>query len=507
MSYDFDKSQKTVAKGPDKAGKALEGFLQESLMVIGFGFSAYLRSFYQRPLTSLFLTALLILLCSFIVFKAWHLHFLHWMDPDLLSVERLNKLYRFNFFQHAASLFTLFGGVIVMILGFRLRYIRTKYEKIFQSIGIENHLKETPIFLGRHDLGDGKTRYDFNSKNIPISLFKSKKEALEAAFAKHVDEVTFGRNQKYISIIFTKEKLTNFVSMHDFKEKLRLPRASFYIGQSNKGIVIQSIEDLPHAYFAGTTGSGKSVSLKGVLMSLLESCPHLQLYFLDLKKGLEGVDFEEAPNVKVIKEMDEAVDLLRRAKKEMDSRFSYLEKKKRKKIVPGEDPFDRIVIAIDESSVLHMKRDRHDPDYGKAIEARTLLDQIAKLSRAAAIHLLLATQKVDKEVIPTTVQENISGRMAFKANTLQGSLVVLGSKDALELPNVPGRAVWKVGNTLTVVQTPFVSPEDVRGCAQSIRDDFEAGRRRLLNPLINEPTQKKTRNVEIVSDVVQKESA
>ena len=129
----------------------------------------------------------------------------------------------------------------------------------------------------------------------------------------------------------------------------------------------------------------------------------------------------------------------------MKNRLKFLEVKKRKQIIHEKDCKDRIVLGVDECSVLYMNRNRFDNDYEASLEARQLADSIAKLSRAASIHMILATQKLDRQVLPTSVSENISGRLAFRANSLQGSLVVLGSKEASELPEIPGRAIWAFG--------------------------------------------------------------
>ena len=65
--------------------------------------------------------------------------------------------------------------------------------------------------------------------------------------------------------------------------------------------------------------------------------------------------------------------------------------------------------------------------------------------------------------------------MAFKANSLSGSLVVLGTKDAYALPEVRGRGVWNYGSKRIIVQAPYVSREDVKKCATEIIDDYESG--------------------------------
>lgn len=198
------------------------------------------------------------------------------------------------------------------------------------------------------------------------------------------------------------------------------------------------------------------------------------------------IDFVGAPNVKVIKTMDQAVHLLSLIEREMKNRFAYLEKSNRKQITPEEDKKDRIVVAVDEASVLYMTRSKHDPDYQASLDARRLADSISKLSRAAAIHLLIATQKLDRQVIPTSVSENISGRMAFRANSLQGSMIVLGSKDACELPEIPGRGIWSYGTRKMIIQSPYAAEEIIKERCEQVATLFKEGKRKMFNPMIGE---------------------
>jgi DNA segregation ATPase FtsK/SpoIIIE-like protein len=175
----------------------------------------------------------------------------------------------------------------------------------------------------------------------------------------------------------------------------------------------------------------------------------------------------------------------------MKSRFDYLEKSNRKQIIPEEDKKDRIVVAVDEASVLYMNRSKHDPDYQGSLDARRLADSISKLSRAAAIHLLIATQKLDRQVIPTSVSENISGRMAFRANSLQGSMIVLGSKDACELPEIPGRGIWSYGTKKMIIQSPYADEKTIKAKCSQVADLFKDGKRKLFNPMLGEVEKQK----------------
>jgi len=95
------------------------------------------------------------------------------------------------------------------------------------------------------------------------------------------------------------------------------------------------------------------------------------------------------------------------------------------------------------------------------------------------------------------VSENISGRMAFKANSLQGSLVVLGTRDALDLPEVKGRAVWNFGATKVIVQAPYMAESEVKECAEMAKREHLEGQRELLTPLLTEEAKPNNKESEI----------
>ncbi len=98
--------------------------------------------------------------------------------------------------------------------------------------------------------------------------------------------------------------------------------------------------------------------------------------------------------------------------------------------------------------------------------------------------LILATQKVNKESINTIIQENVSARMCFKMNTLQGSLQVLGHKGATELSNNPGRGIWQLGNEEYEVQVAYLTGDDVKYISGMVAYDFETGQKKLHQSMI-----------------------
>jgi S-DNA-T family DNA segregation ATPase FtsK/SpoIIIE len=180
----------------------------------------------------------------------------------------------------------------------------------------------------------------------------------------------------------------------------------------------------------------------------------------------------------------------------MDRRFKYLEKKKLKEIDPARDKMDKIIIGIDEASVLYTKSKNNSKN--KLInEARELTEELSKLSRAAGIHLILATQKVTKETIDTKVQENIGGRVCFRMNTLQGSMTVLGNKMALTLPDIKGRAIWARGNKFTQIQAPFLSEDELEEELSILKNELVSKERKFHGPMISTDVLKTNMDDEI----------
>lgn len=468
----------------DKGAQLLIESLQELVMMAAMGFGELIKLCYKHYTLTIGFFASLFVFTRYFAKNAYHVDALVGAFPEFFTSDRVEWFYRFSLNQHHLVLFALCISSISVALGFQLRFTRTKFKRIFLVAGLSNGEGDTPKLVFRRRLDKYRTEYDFDANGVGISEFEDRRERIEARFKMEIESIKYGKHQGRILITFNKRKFPERITYAEVSEEKILSPDSFYVGYSMEGVVVQKISDLPHMIVAGTTGSGKSVFFKQCLLGLLESCPSLQLYIIDLKGGLEAIDFKEAPNVKIVKDISKAVLLLREVDKEMKARFNFLEENGLKTIIPGRDKMERIVVAVDEASVLYMKRSRYDDDYAAAMEARKLADSISKLSRAASIHLILATQKLDKQVIPTSVSENISGRMAFRANSLQGSMVVLGNKDASDLPEIPGRGIWNVGNKQVIVQTPFIQESEIKNYCKRIKNEFKAGKRKRFNPMI-----------------------
>lgn len=455
-------------------------FCARLLSITFQGISPFFKQLTREPLV-----VVPILVTSYIGFikiaeSALHLRFLNWIWPSLFGGKFMEWLEHFPDSTHYNFLFISLFWIYVIILGTRSIRQKQKVKEMFESIGLTNKFGETPILIFRKPIDEYRELLSFNSMAISYETFESKKLELESVFGKRIESIKRSDNYKNVQIVLTTKEL----HFQGLNEEKNLNKDEFYVGESNNGVITTDVKKLPHLMIAGTTGSGKSVFFKQVLAGLLKSSNHLQVYFVDLKNGLEASDFKASSNVVIAKDASEALYFLEKISKEMAKRFNYLESKGYKSIEPTRDKMDRIVIAVDEASELYADKSKYDPDYEISDEIQNLTNSIARLGRAAGIHLILATQKVNKESINTIIQENISARMCFKMNTLQGSLQVLGNKSALDLPTISGRGIWQFGNHECEVQVPYLSGEDIKQICQEVNNDYKVGIKNIYQSMI-----------------------
>jgi DNA segregation ATPase FtsK/SpoIIIE-like protein len=165
----------------------------------------------------------------------------------------------------------------------------------------------------------------------------------------------------------------------------------------------------------------------------------------------------------------------------MDRRYKYLEENNHKKINTKRDKFNRIVIAVDECTDLLGKVPRDHTDYSYIVKAIEYMDKLARKARAAGIHILLATQKIDKSSIPTRIQEMMGGRLALRVKTMENSIRLIGNRMAYDLPAVPGRAIWSVDSDFKEVQIPFISDDEINLRVKKIKVELENGTKKNFN--------------------------
>ena len=257
------------------------------------------------------------------------------------------------------------------------------------------------------------------------------------------------------------------------------------------GIRLCDIASMPHLLVAGSTGSGKSVCLNVILISLLYRLgpDELKLILVDPKR-VEFSSFNGLPHLltpEAICQPKQALNALDWAIAEMEHRFDTFQRLRVREIneynsldvvYKGIEPkLPRIVIVIDELADLMMMA-------RKDLEDKIM--RIAQLSRAAGIHLILATQRPSVNVITGTIKANLPSRIAFSVNSFADSNTVINQGGAEKLLG-KGDSLYAPQNLPEPVrvQCPYISNTEVLNIVEYIKanndpDDDDERAREIL---------------------------
>jgi S-DNA-T family DNA segregation ATPase FtsK/SpoIIIE len=235
------------------------------------------------------------------------------------------------------------------------------------------------------------------------------------------------------------------------------------LGVSTLGRTIcTDLTEMPHLLVAGSTGSGKSIALNSMLVSLLFHCSpeKLRLVLID-PKMVEFSHFRGLPHLHgdVITESSDAIDALNGLTDIMDHRYRLLNESGFRNLAEyneaennGED-MPHIVVVIDELADLLMVE-------GKIAEEPIV--RLAQKARAAGIHLIMATQRPTADVITGLIKTNVPARLAFRVSSNVDSRVILNQKGAESLQG-KGDALFlnPAGKGLIRLQSPMVGLEEI----------------------------------------------
>ncbi|MBB4266441.1 FtsK/SpoIIIE family DNA translocase [Roseospira visakhapatnamensis] len=266
------------------------------------------------------------------------------------------------------------------------------------------------------------------------------------------------------------------------------------------GPVFADLSRMPHMLIAGTTGSGKSVAVNAMILSLLYRLPpeRCRLILID-PKMLELSAYDAIPHLltPVVTDPGKAVVALKWAVKEMENRYRAMSQmgvrniqgfnqKVEKALAEGGPvvrtvqtgfdpetgepvyeqqamdlrPLPNLVIVVDEMADLMLVA-------GKEVEAA--IQRLAQMARAAGIHLIMATQRPSVDVITGTIKANFPTRVSFQVTSKIDSRTVLGEQGAEQLLGQGDMLYMAAGGRITRVHGPFVSDEEVERICDHLR--------------------------------------
>jgi len=290
--------------------------------------------------------------------------------------------------------------------------------------------------------------------------------------------------------VYLSEILSNF----DFKKRdIKLPIA---LGKNISGKpIIGDLASMPHLLIAGTTGSGKSVCINTIILSLLyRHTPDRCKFILIDPKMLELSTYEGIPHLlcPVITEAKKAASVLGWVVKEMESRYRLMTKDGVRNIdgYNGKHqlPMPYIVVIVDEMSDLMLVA-------GKEIE--NYIQKLSQMARAAGIHIIMATQRPSVDVITGTIKANFPTRISFQVTSKIDSRTILGEQGAEQLLGKGDMLYMSSANKIIRIHAPFVSDNEIEKINDSLRAQAEPD---YINEILNFADEKEVGGTENQGD-------
>jgi len=276
------------------------------------------------------------------------------------------------------------------------------------------------------------------------------------------------------------------------------------LGEDIGGVpTVVDLARMPHLLVAGTTGSGKSVGVNAMILSLLyRHTPEQVRFILIDPKKLEFTVYEGIPHLlaPVITKAPEAVNALKWAVREMENRYELMSKagvrnlagfneKAAKYRAAGEDLVRKVQVGLDERGKPQFETEALPIDHipqivvvidemsdlmvvaGKEIEGCLL--RLAQMARAAGIHLITATQRPSVDVITGTIKANFPTRISYMVTNKVDSRTILNEQGAEQLLGHGDLLYQEPGKKTQRLHGPFVSDEEVCAVADWLRDQGE----------------------------------
>ena len=334
----------------------------------------------------------------------------------------------------------------------------------FLRIGLINHAGEAPLLIGKSkDKTDKRiTILEFVTHGIPLNKWQDTQLEIEATLNVNVVKVTAGKNKHYVLLhtIPAKYNLPEVIHWHDSYLDNYADRKGFILllGESLLGVEEVDLSRTPHILLGGSTGSGKSVLLKLLLRQCVKKGALVTI--ADFKGG---VDFspEWHKQCEIIVNENILLEKLEELTQELERRKTLLAelgcanidayvKKTKSDLV-------RLIFACDEVAELLDKTGLDKEKKAIIVSIEGKISTLARLGRAFGIHLILATQRPDANILTGQVKNNLDYRVCGRAdNTL--SIIILDNGSASDMipSDAQGRFINRDG---TVFQAYWFDEE------------------------------------------------
>ena len=399
----------------------------------------------------------------------------------LFGVDRwaFSHLHILRFYPTGPITFRLYAVFVIWFLiflyGVRVRQQKKLFQKdlkeVFELVGLKNPIGSYPRFLSLEPITGGTIKLRLTNGSFPLTEWRKKKERLEANLHVFIDEIREVPEKGFIDMTFSYEPMPERVTI----ENLRGYRNyTFLIGRDRTKSYTHDFSQSPHMVVAGETGGGKSVFLRQLIVTIKINQPEAKFRLVDLKGGVEFGYLSSIPGVEVISEINHVSSSLKMISGKLDSRIEKLKgmnmndikqffESNKFRSMSVEEKSDhvlghRIFVVVDECAELFLFGSGHAASDIR--EIRSSMSRITRLGRSVGIHVILATQRPDKNAVDPQVKTNLTSTVCYRVHDHGGSLAILGTGRATDLPKIPGRAILQQGSDEIEIQTPFLDFSD-----------------------------------------------
>ena len=330
--------------------------------------------------------------------------------------------------------YLLLGGAVLVVLAvypFDKKFAQDQ----LQSIGLVNHTGAVPVLIRKHRDPDNHrvTIWEFRSLSIPLVAWENKRPDIEAAFDINIVQMSYTRGKSRV-LLHTVPAQTDLPSLLEWKnEYLSQNVFELVMGESFLGPVTVNLANIPHILLGGSTGSGKSVLLKLLLMQAIQK--GADVYIADFKGGVDFIAFQDK-GCQICTKEQELLAVLTGLENELERRKELFLQAKSSSLSQYNRVRDaklkRCIFACDEVAEV-TGRNRPTKELKElAIQIESKLETIARLGRAFGIHLILSTQRPDAVILSGQIRNNLDCRVCGRAdNNL--SQIILDNTDAANL--------------------------------------------------------------------------
>lgn len=337
------------------------------------------------------------------------------------------------------NIFTAYvgAGAVALVVLFLYPMGRRMAEEELKRVGLTNHEGEAPRLLHRRKDREHPrvTVWTFDNRGIPIQEWQDKQNRIETALDITIANIKHEKGKRRILLyaVPAKSDLPEYIPWKD--SYLSPNEFVLTLGEGITGPVTVDLANIPHVLLGGSTGSGKSVLLKLLLMQSLRK--GATVYISDFKGG---VDFPKVWHERCRMCFDEEtlLELLTGLAEELDRRKTLFAKQGYPNLAAynkgSGKHLNRLIFACDEVAEVLDKTGMDKAQKERVGQIESKLATIARLGRAFGIHLILATQRPDAQLIPGQIRNNLDCRICGRAERVLSELVLDSTAAAEQIP-------------------------------------------------------------------------